>query len=330
MKQAWGSRLLVLGWHNVEGTWCFPARPDAGLRGLAKQLRVLRRVANVVPLSTALADLSAGRPLPPRAVAITFDDGYRDNLTLAAPLLRELRLPATCFLVPGLLGRTTRAWWEELASAVANARTQEIFWKRRTYHLRTPAERAAVIRALSEGLKAQDRAARESALAELTRLLDPTRAYSVDEHFMDWDEALRLRTHMEIGSHSLHHAILSQESVEQQMTDLTSARTQLQDRLAVDAPVLAYPNGTAADYTSDTVRAARHAAHTHAVTTRRGLNGAATPPFEIRRTVMAPERGISDLRKILRDVLLTSNEPHLPVGSERPASHGAVTGSVES
>lgn len=326
MKQAWGTRLLVLGWHNVESTWCFPARPDTGPRGLARQLRILRRVANVVPLAAALADLSAGRPLPPRAVAITFDDGYRDNLTLAAPLLRELELPATCFLVPGFLGRTTRAWWEELASAVASARAPEIIWEGRAHHLRTPAERDAATRALSDGLKAKDRAAREATVDGLIGLLDPTRNYSVDEHFMDWDEALKLREHMEIGSHSLHHAILSQESVERQVTDLASARTQLQDQLGVDAPVLAYPNGTAADYTAETVRAARQAGHTHAVTTRRGLNRVVTPPFEVRRTVMAPERGSSDLRKLLRDVLFTGNGPQLPVQSERTSSYRAVTG----
>jgi peptidoglycan/xylan/chitin deacetylase (PgdA/CDA1 family) len=303
MKQAWGSRLLVLGWHNVQSTWCFPARPEAGLRGLAQQLRILRSVTNVVPLAASLADLAAGRPLPPRAVAITFDDGYRDNLTLAAPLLRELELPATCFLVPGFLERTTRAWWEELASAVATARSPKITWRELPYHLRTPAERAATYRALSDRLKEHDRAARDTAVDELTGLLDPAQDYSVDEHFMDWDEARLLSEHMEIGSHSLHHSILAQESVEQQVADLGSARTQLQDRLGVDAPVLAYPNGTAADYTASTMSAASRAGYSHAVTTLRGLNAACTPRFEVRRTVMSPDRGVTDLRKLLRDAL---------------------------
>ena len=56
-----GSRLLVLGWHNVEPTWFFPAPPGAGRRGLAGQLAVLRRFANVVPLGTALQALTEGR-----------------------------------------------------------------------------------------------------------------------------------------------------------------------------------------------------------------------------------------------------------------------------
>jgi peptidoglycan/xylan/chitin deacetylase (PgdA/CDA1 family) len=301
MQQPGGSGLLVLGWHNVDSTWCFPARPGAGLRGLARQLRILRSVANIVPLAAALADLTAGRPLPPRAVAITFDDGYRDNLVQAAPLLRELGVPATCFLVPGILARTTRAWWEELASAATNARATEITWEGRTHPLRTPADRHAAAGTLANGLKGRARAAREAAVDDLIELLDPARGYCTDEHFMDWDDALRLREHMEIGSHSLHHAILSQESTEEQATDLCTARTQLQERLGVDAPVLAYPNGTADDYAPSTVAAANRAGHSHAVTTRRGLNRTATSRYEVRRTVMAPERGVVDLRKIVRD-----------------------------
>jgi peptidoglycan/xylan/chitin deacetylase (PgdA/CDA1 family) len=303
MQRRSDSRLLVLAWHNVDSTWCFPAGPQTGLRGLARQLRILRSMANVVPLTSALTDLTMGRPIPPRAVAITFDDGYRDNLTKAAPMLRELGLPATCFLVPGILARTTRAWWEELASATAHARASEITWEGATHTLRTPVERYAAACFLADRLKGRNRAARETALDELIESLEPTRRYSTDEHFLDWDEAVKLREHMEIGSHSLHHAILSQESAEQQSADLRTARTQLQEQLEVEASMLAYPNGTDADYTSTTLAAASDAGHSHAVTTRRGTNRATTPRYEVRRTVMAPERGVVDLRKILRDTL---------------------------
>jgi peptidoglycan/xylan/chitin deacetylase (PgdA/CDA1 family) len=303
MQRRGDSRLLVLGWHNVESTWCFPARPQDGPRGLARQLRTLRSMANVVPLASALADLTMGRPMPPRAVAITFDDGYRDNLTKAAPVLRELGLPATCFLVPGILARTTRAWWEELASAVAHARAPQIAWEGRKHPLRSPAERYAASCSLADNLKCRNRVAREAALDTLIGLLEPTRGYSADQHFMDWDEALKLREEMEIGSHSLHHAILSQESGEEQAADLRTARTQLQEQLGVEASTLAYPNGTGADYSTSTFAAASVAGHSHAVTTRRGLNRATTPRYEVRRTVMAPERGIVDLQKIIRDTL---------------------------
>ncbi len=74
---AMADRLAILTWHNVEATWWYPSRPGAGVRGLARQLRSLRRFANVVPLEPALEALASGRPLPPRAVALSWDDGGR-------------------------------------------------------------------------------------------------------------------------------------------------------------------------------------------------------------------------------------------------------------
>src|SRR6478752_8590927 len=96
-------RLLVLGWHNIAGTYGFPAAEGAAERGFAKQMQTLSRVANVIDLEQGLARLTAGEKLPSRAVALTFDDGYTDNLTLGVPILERHGLPATFFLVPRFL-----------------------------------------------------------------------------------------------------------------------------------------------------------------------------------------------------------------------------------
>jgi CelD/BcsL family acetyltransferase involved in cellulose biosynthesis/peptidoglycan/xylan/chitin deacetylase (PgdA/CDA1 family) len=95
-------RLLVLIWGSLEGGGRAAARSPA----VATQLRYLRRFATVVPLGPAMEALGAGRALPPRAVALTFDDGYKDHLEIAAPLLQEFGLPATFFLAPALLSET--------------------------------------------------------------------------------------------------------------------------------------------------------------------------------------------------------------------------------
>ena len=66
------------------------------------QMAALAEVFNVLPLEEAVALMRAGN-LPPRAVAITFDDGYRDNVELACPILRRHGLSATFFVSSGLL-----------------------------------------------------------------------------------------------------------------------------------------------------------------------------------------------------------------------------------
>jgi peptidoglycan/xylan/chitin deacetylase (PgdA/CDA1 family) len=291
-----GDRLLVLGWHNVGSTWLFPSRPGAGPRGMERQLRFLGRSANVVDLGQALDALATGRPLPARAVAITFDDGYRDQLELAAPMLERLGLPATFFLIPGVLSRTVRPWWELIAWASMRATRDTIVWEGTTTALRTPAERRAALLAVTERLKRRAGAAREAALDALTDALGPAGDPADDQMFLDWDGARRLaRGRLTVASHTFHHGILSQEDEPTQRDDLLESRQQLERELGVPVELLAYPNGRLGDYDQRTMAAARQAGYTHAVTTMPGWNRPSTPPYEVLRFVQQPERGVPGL-----------------------------------
>jgi peptidoglycan/xylan/chitin deacetylase (PgdA/CDA1 family) len=283
--------LLVLTWHAVDRTWEYPCRPGAGARGLARQLAWLRRVANVVPLEPALDDLQQGRPLPPRAVALTFDDGYRDNLELGAPLLQRTGLPATFFLVPGFLSGEVRPWWEVLGWAFANSARTSLEWSGRTLPIRGRAGRRS-LGWVKEQLKGFDQAARERATAELVELLQPRGTLDCSRLLLDWAGARDLvRRGFSVGSHSLRHAILGNEAG-RQAADLAAARQRLEEELGVAVRLLAYPNGTPGDYDAGTVAAAERAGHTHSLTVRPGLNRPSTPVHEARRVVVNSAHGL--------------------------------------
>lgn len=100
---------LVLVYHQVR---------DAGPEGaelavhpdrFATHLDVLARRAEVVPLAR-IRDAARGRP----RVALTFDDGYLDNVETAAPMLADRDLPATCFVTGWSLDADREFWWDEL------------------------------------------------------------------------------------------------------------------------------------------------------------------------------------------------------------------------
>lgn len=78
------------------------------------QLQSLRDVADVLPLASLHDHLRAGRRTRP-AIAITFDDGYADNVTVAKPILERYEAPATVFLATGHIGRS-EFWWDRLAA----------------------------------------------------------------------------------------------------------------------------------------------------------------------------------------------------------------------
>jgi peptidoglycan/xylan/chitin deacetylase (PgdA/CDA1 family) len=288
-------RLLILAWHNVEGTWHYPAPPGAGTRGLARQLRRLKALATVVPLAPAMEALATGRPLPRRAVALTFDDGYRDNLDIAVPLLEELGLPATFFLVPGLLSRETRAWWEVLGWAFLRSARSTVQWDGHVLQTRGRAGRAWFTW-VAEQLKTHDRAARDRLLLELLELLEPEGEPGDGDLFLDWDGARELvRRGFSVGSHSMHHVILSRETAEDQVRDLIGSRRRLEAELGVSMELLAYPNGTRADYDTNTIDAARRAGHLFAFAIHAGIVSNTTPPYAAPRFAMEPQLGFSGI-----------------------------------
>jgi peptidoglycan/xylan/chitin deacetylase (PgdA/CDA1 family) len=298
------SRLLVVVWHNVEGTWCYPSRPGAGVSGFARQLGRLKRVATVVPLAPALSALSAGEPLPPRAVALTFDDGYRDNLELAVPLLERLGLPCTFFLVPGLLSREVCPWWEVLAWGFARASSRTVPWEGSVLPTEGRWGRRSFL-AVAERLKASDRATRDRRVGELLELLQPEGTPDEERLFLDWDGARELvRRGFSVGSHSMHHAILSREAPEEQLRDLVTSRQRLEAELDVHIRLLAYPNGTPADYDAATVAAAKQAGYWHAVGAHSGLNVRSTPVYARSRFVLEPQRSFSEIlvRRVVANV----------------------------
>src|SRR5688572_28918012 len=74
--------------------------PDA----FREHMSVLARRAHPVPIDELVSCAREGKPMPRGAAAVTFDDGYKDLIEFALPVLREFRIPATFFIVSGGIG----------------------------------------------------------------------------------------------------------------------------------------------------------------------------------------------------------------------------------
>lgn len=83
----------------------------------AQMAYLARNHFNVIPLSRAVAAIRTHRPLPPRSVVLTFDDGYADFYTTAVPELRRYGFTATDYVVPNLVGRGSFMTWSQVIAA---------------------------------------------------------------------------------------------------------------------------------------------------------------------------------------------------------------------
>ncbi len=288
------NRLLVLGWHNIDPTPAYPDVAGVGRRGFARQVNILSRVANVISLSEAARRIGNGEPLPSRAVSLTFDDGYRDSLDAAVPILARYKFPATFFLVPGFLSGKLGAWWEDLAHGIATAPGGHLSWNGLRYDLRFDRERACA--ELAPILKTMNARDREDAVASIVRQIAPV-SKDLGSMFLDWAGARRLiEAGHDVGSHSMTHVICSRESPETQACELEKSRSELEARLGKVVDTLAYPNGRSDDYDAITLGCVREIGYRAAVTTNPGIAHRRHSLYEMNRVIVTPT---TDVRALL-------------------------------
>jgi hypothetical protein len=142
----------VLTFHRVDDE-NDPFLPSLSTARFAARMAHIARHYTVLPLEDLAARVRRGAG-PRNALAITFDDGYRSNLTHAAPILSRYGLPATIFLVSSYIGTPHALWFDRLALALKNSRRSEVrFEEGRPLPLTTVEERLRALTAAQKYFK---------------------------------------------------------------------------------------------------------------------------------------------------------------------------------
>ena len=115
-------RALILMYHRIAEPGSDPWALSVSPRHFAAHLEILKKYTRPMSLRDLVAGLQNGK-VPRRAVVVTFDDGYADNLYEAKPLLERHDIPATVFLPTGHIGKSEEFWWDKLACLLLNSHT---------------------------------------------------------------------------------------------------------------------------------------------------------------------------------------------------------------
>lgn len=259
----------------------FPALPT---QVFERQMQYIARRYVVLPVEDLVERMAHGS-VPRNAVAITFDDGYRDNLTHAAPILARCHLPATVFLATGFIGTGEVPWYDRLATALeVSTRSHVALPSGEDLSLETEAARVAALGRIQAYLKSRPETEFRAELEACLERLGGADRPSAKNAMLSWDDVHALRgLGFRIGAHTVSHPILSRLSLERARAEIIDSQRAIRTACGVTARAFAYPNGGAADYTPAVVELVREAGFTCAVTTRFGVNTARTSPWELRR-----------------------------------------------
>jgi peptidoglycan/xylan/chitin deacetylase (PgdA/CDA1 family) len=236
------ARLSILTFHRVysECDPVFTTEPNAETFGA--WLSAWARWFNVLPLTEAVERLRDGR-LPARAACITFDDGYVDNLEIAAPILKAQGIPATFFVATDFLD----------GGMMFNDRVIEAFRQARgdafnlsamglgTWSLTDARARAQGVDGVLRQVKYLPYEEREKATQRIAELASA----QLDPHPMMTESQVRALADMgfEIGAHTCSHPILLQVPDNRAANEMRVSRARLQAISGQAVRMFAYPNG---------------------------------------------------------------------------------------
>lgn len=266
------SRLQILIFHRVlpAADQLFSGVPDA--RRFRTLLRHLKSMYRIAPLGEALELLRQGR-LPSGTVALTFDDGYEDNYSVALPILAEEGVPATIFIATRFLdgGRMFNDTVWESFRETANDGIDLDFLGLGQIPLRTWADRRATAARVIDAIKYLEIEERESAAM---RVAEAAGVSLRTDLMMTSDQVARLPQDLiTVGAHTHSHPILTRLAPSEARSDVELGRTRLEALCGRPIDLFAYPNGKPGqDYDRTHVDMVRDLGFTAALTTSPGTH----------------------------------------------------------
>ncbi len=242
----------ILTFHRVLPSHDEPFQPNSGLEitpsFLDAALSALRRAdVDIVSMDEAWRRLT-GEPGERRFVAITFDDGYRDTLENAWPILKRHDVPVTLYIASAFAEGTGVLWWEVTRRAVAENDAVEVDMDGvlRRLDCSTPAAKDEAHDTLYRWLRSKTHEAElDAAVGALAARNGIDTAAQCRELCMGWEELSGLAAEplVTIGAHTVGHPFLAKCDDETVRAEMSESRATIEAKLGVRPEHFAYPVG---------------------------------------------------------------------------------------
>jgi peptidoglycan/xylan/chitin deacetylase (PgdA/CDA1 family) len=279
MCRLFAGRAAILAFHEIHQDCRSELMTGASVELLEYGIKWMRQEGwDIVKLDHCLDQLANGDQ-ERRYAVLTFDDGFRDNLSVALPILEQFNTPFMMYIPTSALTRTMQSWWLAL---------RELFRSRDR----------VTIDALGLRLECSDLRSKTSGLAQVTRwvhgdyhrvstLLPDLRKAGIsfqelnERYFLDERQLQELARHplASIGGHTTSHPALKNLDTASARAEITDNRTYLEDLLDLPVMHFAYPYGGSQSYGSREEELVNELGFRTAVTTRQDQIGGSQPNY---------------------------------------------------
>ncbi|NJC88102.1 MAG: hypothetical protein FIB02_06145 [Desulfuromonas sp.] len=280
--------VIVLAYHRVTRLASDPHQLAVKPENFRAQMQHLRQNCRCVRLNEEWSGLREP------AVAVTFDDGYADNLHEALPILAETGVPATVFVSTGMLGNPGEFWSDDLARQLLDGGDYPPSFELRDrehggrWPAASPAERQTLHDRLHRAMLKIEPPRREDWLGQLARWSGRGGTARATHRTLTPAELRELSASplVTIGAHGVTHTPLALLPEAEQRREITQSRRELEELLGREVTVFSYPFGGWRQFDGTTRRLCREAGFRRAVTTFPGQVHRWTDPLQLPRQLV--------------------------------------------
>jgi peptidoglycan/xylan/chitin deacetylase (PgdA/CDA1 family) len=251
-------------------------------------LQALKARGNAVSIDQIVAGRAGEESIPEYAFAVTFDDGFENNLTIAAPLLAQARVPATFYVSTDFVDRNRMSWIDRIEYVVAAAARGHLNLPWATVAFDDAASKRRLLDAIRREVKSTSSIAPDELASDVQQQLGFSEIWSSShplDQKMNWSQVAKLAAMpgCTVGGHSHTHAILSFLDDESLRAEIDTSLRLLNEKAGVIGHHYSYPEGLAHCFDDRVIRILKERGVVCAPTAIDGVNDAGVDLFHLRR-----------------------------------------------
>lgn len=276
--------MLIICYHSINADNYSSFRPT-NVKDFEKQIQYLSKVYHPTSLEKIVRYIQDGTlpDLPSGSIAITFDDGYRDNYENAYPILKKYGIPATIFLTTGYIGTGEIPWWIQVYRILRQAKKPTLMPTRLGDRKTNAPLDQKSIQAFIHTLKQFDEKERNRAIADFAADLDVDN--DTEKNVMlSWEEVREMSENgISFGSHTLTHPLLTRLPSKQAQKEIHLSKEIIEQQVRKPVITFAYPSG---NFDAHIERMVKDAGYSAAVSTIPGYNRSKTNIYALKRNTI--------------------------------------------
>ena len=256
-------------------------------------LSVLKKNGNALSMEQIYDHLTNKIAFPKNSYAVTFDDGFENNYSIALPALTEIGIPATIYISTDFINSNTMSWADRMEHLVEQSRENSVRlpFCTETYPMNTAKDRIALLKDLRKHVKTTPDCDVNDLIAELGELLKCDLIFHSDHPLdkkMNWDQVIHAAGNdlITIGGHSHTHPILSFLGEQELEFEISMSVRSMKEKASIEPNHYSYPEGLAHCFNNNVINKLKSYGVKCCPTAIYGNNSIHEDPFHLKRILI--------------------------------------------